>query len=171
MKKIRHFLSILLAVCMLVSASGVMTVNAADISDSNSTTITKFSYTVFDQNGNIVECGLTPDFRTRASWSGITLENGYGVALMKEDGSGFYATSGTTMSFTYNLNRAARMEHTIGFAENPTGDPGWAIWRTLESQAQSGGLTAITRETGYQMFFMTNISSDPVTITSATLVF
>lgn len=170
MKKQYRFLSLFLAIGMLISVFGTMMVSAADFSG-ETTTITQFSYVVFDQNGNIIESGITPDFRTRYSWSGITLDNGYGVALRRTDGSGFYATQGTRLEYDYTLDRAAHMEHTIGFAENPTGDPGWKIWHTSESYAKIGGLSVPARQTGYQMFFMYNLSSDPVTLTNVSLVF
>lgn len=168
MKKLHQFLALVFAICIIISLS-VPCVAVVTEPSYVPTTITRFSYTVFDRDGNVVESGITPDFRYRYSWSGLTVDNSFGVVLEREDGSGFYATKGTTMRFSFELDRNAHMEHEVWKSKNSDGP--WYSYYSYETFGRSGGYPVTSPDSVFNLFVLYNASSDPVTITRATLTF
>lgn len=75
----KRIISLFLSVLLICTIS--LPVLAAD--ESNRSEITQFSYVVFDKNKNVVSSGITPNFNSRYSWDGITLENGEYVYFQK----------------------------------------------------------------------------------------
>ena len=168
----KRLISLFLSVLLICTIS--LPVLAVD--ESNRSEITQFSYIVFDKNKNIVSSGITPNFNSRYSWNGITLENGEYVCFQKTDGTNFVCFKNTSVTFSVTKDRR--------------GDLLCKFYETTSSSATTGyplhtvtfpGLTGTSyfstgtpfygTDTGFYVMEAKNLSSDPITITSATITF
>lgn len=140
--------------------------------DSNSAPITQFSYTIYDKNGNLLETGITPNPYLDYSWDGITLSNGQTAYFKKANGYAFTIYAGTKITgqvmtkqlcstITYLMKGS--YDGTNGsFYDSHRGNNSYGIYFTE---------TLGDRDSGYYWLQVTNISSDPITITSVSLDF
>lgn len=137
------------------------------------TTVTQFSYTIIDADGNIKTSGVTPNLAGRYSWSGITLENGDIVYFQKSDGSNFYILNNKRVTITMEKDRAGWLLFEFYNARNSTSDGG-TVLDYLELHPQSCTRTFLTPESTpsfWYTFSLMNISSDPIKLTNITLTF
>lgn len=129
-------------------------------------------YSVYDECGNVVEAGfITRNTNARYHWSpNITLGNGWYTSFSMPGPNAFYVVANTSMCFSYSLNRSAKMQYQ--FMKSSTRSPSNAsIWRTGTVTASTASVYATSDSTAYYYVGITNVSSDPVTITSVDFVF
>ncbi|MCX4371502.1 MAG: hypothetical protein OSJ58_06670 [Dysosmobacter sp.] len=168
----KRIISLFLSVLLICTIS--LPVLAVD--ESNRSEITQFSYVVFDKNKNVVSSGITPNFNSRYSWDGITLENGEYVYFQKTDGTNFVCFKNTRVTFSITKDRRddllCQFLETTG-SSNLTG----YYLHTVTFPGLTGatyfstGTPFYGADTGFYVMKATNLSSDPITITSATITF
>lgn len=134
------------------------------------TSVSRFSYTVYDKAGNVVTTGQTPDFNSRYSWSGITLRNGDYVELMQDNGSPFIIHGNTYITFEYILSATSLVRYEIMKQKAD----GTGRYTTEQSgEYTSGGGTVSYRTSGaYEVLGvyypgLINFGSETITLTSA----
>lgn len=166
MKKVTRLFAMLLTILTLSSICVPIAAQATETDEQ--TTITQFGYTIFGKDGNVIERGITPDFRARYSWSGIKIKNGQTISFDMK-GTDFLIGSGRRIFFKFFLDR---------FAETKTSLykrlEGHTYYETLEStrvQGQDPSFRYDIAETGYYYMGIQNMSSVPITVTSAELTF
>lgn len=164
-------MSLIIAVCAIFSLS--IPVNAADVTEKSAqATVSQFYYIVYDKDGNITETGLTPNFNNRATWEGITLNNGSGFTLLANNTQSFWITEGTRIHLNVNLDRNARMYNGYYSGDGTTGfDDSQLCQSWISASSDYNWNFTSDYPTGYYFFNLQNGSSDPVTITSVTLTF
>lgn len=169
MKKLLSLVLSVFLVCSIVTPS-------LAVDSSKRTTITQFSYIILDADGNIKDTGITPDLSTKASWSGIVLENGETAILQKEDGSNFYALKGTRVNYGITKNRTGNAIVQFINTRNSSAGDGLVLNETIIPGLQgSSSMTIPTSPaivgSDYYCLSVKNASSDPITITNAYLTF
>jgi hypothetical protein len=170
MKKIISLIFSILLICSFSVPS------FATDSSNTSPVVTQFKYTILDPDGNIKSTGVTPDFRTRYTWSGITLENGESVYLQKSDGSNFYALKGTHVRYDITKNRTGRI--LVYFINVGTAD---GIGGLVVDEASFTGKEVMRsfdipeyptfEDSNYYNLLIQSSASDPLTFTNITLTF
>lgn len=165
MKKVTRIFAMLFTILTLSSICVPIVAQATETD--KQTIITKFEYTVFDKDGNIIKKGTTPNFMANYSWSGITLSNGQMVVLTKTNGSSFYIGSGRRIFFSFDLNRFAETNTRLCKGANI----GFAAIQSTRAQGESPSFRYDITETGLYHYSVENMSSDPITITYAELTF
>lgn len=129
-------------------------------------------YTVYNENGEIVEEGIIPAVgNARYSWSGsITLNNGWYTSFRQPGPNAFYITNGTSMAFSYTLDRSATIEYDF-YQDNTPSTSYPTTWKNGTKNASSATLTYTADKTAYYYVGITNASSDPITISKVSFVF
>lgn len=127
-------------------------------------------YTVYNENGEIVEEGIIPG-NARYSWAGsITLDNGWYTSFRQKGPKAFYVTKGTSMNFSYTLDKSATIEY--DFYQDTTPDTIYPTsWKSGTKKASSATLTYTADKTNYYYVGITNASSDTITISNVSFVF
>lgn len=92
------------------------------------------------------------------------LKNGYTVTYSNPDGSAFYVTAGTTVTFTAILDESA---HVVMGYKNSSGTK----TQTYDDTAKTNTTQISITTTGYYRFYLTNVSSDTITITGGSITF
>lgn len=164
MKKI-----ITLSLSLLLLCTLIVPALANEVTEEvESTTVTQFYYIVYNKDGTVRETGTTPDFNMRADWGGITLSNGQSMKFL-QDGLPFRIQDGTRATFSVSLNRAASMYNLL------TKSTAYGQFISYYDSFRTSGPTfyhsLIINDAGYYYYETTNVSSDPVTITSASFTF
>ena len=133
------------------------------------TSIQQVHYTIYDMDGNIKSTGILPMSETensnRLSYPARTLENGDSMVLEKSENVGFSVSSGQTVHMSFGLNRNATVLSEIYDLTHNT--------ILSEKNGLTGGRsmsTPITRKARV-CGFITNYSSDPLTVTWAKFEF
>lgn len=123
-------------------------------------------YTVYNENGQIVEEGIIPADGKRHHWDpNITLENGWYTSFTLEGGNAFWATDGTSMTLSYTLNRSAKIKWQIRKCSSRSVSTG-ANWKSGTKTAKSGTIVRTADSSKWYYPGITNSSSDPITIKS-----
>lgn len=139
------------------------------------TRVTQFDYIVVDKDGNVVETGTTPDFRTRYAWSGITLETNESIFLLGRGRTTFYLINGTQFYLDVSLNRAAGVRASVSRTSMSAAQPNGGLFgvEVTSMESRTGAFTLTDRAEMSTYFFpiIRNASSDPVTITSAEFIY
>ena len=107
MNVIKKIFALLLAIAILSTVT--IPAFASDESNSNSTQYSQFGYTVYDRYGNVKETGITPDFNTRYTWSGITLDNGEAAYFYPTHQNYFFIYENTKVKFELVLASYSNM--------------------------------------------------------------
>lgn len=170
MKKLISLIFSILLICSISVPS------LATDSSNTSPVVTQFKYTIFDADGNVKSTGITPDFSTRYSWSGITLENGESVNLQKTDGTNFFVSKDSRI--TYEISKDRRGTAFVYFV-NPgvsTGLGGLAADYTSFDGFELERSFYIPDSTNFEHFdyyylMIQSAASDPMTFTNITLTF
>lgn len=152
---------IMIAITVFLSFNSV--VLAENSAGETSNIITTFHYTVYDSDGEVIETGVIPNRQERMMWKGITLSNGHTAHLRTELDKPFYIRQGTNISFKVSLNRMALAQCYL---------KGPVIIGSTDSRNLLN-ITVLTQAnvSGDYEGIVTNLSSDPITITSASLEF
>lgn len=162
-KKVRSIYAVLLSVIMVLflgvpvfAAQG----NAKEI-----------FYTVYNEKGEVMEEGVIPVSNARVNWSpDITLDNGWYTGFRQEGGRAFYAMNNTEMSFSYTLDRSAKIKYQ--FMKADVAETAYAeVWKTGTKTAKSGTINQTADKSAYYYVGITNVSSDPITIKSVSFTF
>ena len=164
-KQIKRPITIMLLLTLIFSSLSNTTF-AKESDDLNSHRI---HYIIYDCDGNIKNSGVLPmseaEASARQTYPSHTLENGDSMILADSQGGGFYVTSGQHVYLRFGLNRNATVRseiydltHSVTLSEK-TGLTG--------GRSMSTPITRKARICGY----ITNYSSDPLTITWAEFEF
>lgn len=169
MKKIISLVFSVLLICAFSAPSLAV--------DSNEgSPVTQFSYAVFDTDGNIKSTGVTPNFSTRYSWSGVTLENGEIAVFQKTDGTNFYALKGTRVKYEFTKDRVGNIVVKFHNSFNSTATGG-VVLNSTTFYGVGGTNSFVIPETpcvtgsNYYSLMIQNASSDTINITSVSLTF
>ena len=128
-------------------------------------------YVVYNAEGEVVEEGTVPASGTRYHWSpNITLDNGWYTSFFKPGREAFYVTNGTSMNFSYTLNRSAKIKWQYVKCTSPDVSTG-STWKSGTKTAKSGSIVKTADSTKWYYVGVTNASSDPITITSVDFTF
>lgn len=159
MKRVFSFFLVLFMLSAL-SVPGL----AVEQTPSSPTTVTQFAYTVYDEDGNIVKTGVTPDFSARYEWTGITIENGETVAFTYPDGRGFYILEGKTANVYALFNKNVSVKALLSRSDSGSSITGEVVYEKSYSLA-SGYVTEIDIEKdGYYTYMLRNASDGPITV-------
>lgn len=167
MNRSRKLLAIILSMIMgmmfsfpVSAASAATNANAHEI-----------YYTVYNENGEIVEEGIIPLVGPQYTWSGsITLDNGWYTSFRQPGPKAFYITKGTPMTFSYTLNRNATIQYSF-YQDTVPDSANSPTWKSGTKKASSATLTYTADKTNYYYVGVTNASSDPITISNVSFVF
>lgn len=162
-KKVRSIYAVLLSVMMVLflgvpvfAAQG----NAKEI-----------YYTVYNEKGEVMEEGVIPISNARYSWSpNIILDNGWYTSFRQDGTRAFYVTNNTEMSFSYTLDRSAKIKYQYmksDVRETVSAD----VWKSGTKTAKSGTVKQTSDKSAYYYTGISNVSSDPITIQSVSFTF
>lgn len=90
--------------------------------------------------------------------------SGNTVSFMDSDGSMFYVTGGTKVSFSVEMDKSASVE--MGYISN-----NGARTQTYSGTANSHSTSFSISNTGYYRFYVTNTSSSTIRVTGGTISF
>ncbi|WP_312279992.1 hypothetical protein [Oscillibacter sp.] len=166
MKKVTRLFAMLLTILTLSSICIPIAAQATETYEQ--TTITQFGYTILDKDGNVIERGITPNFRARYSWSGIKIKNGQSI-IFDMKGTDFLIGSGRRIFFKFTLDRFAETKTSL--SKRVEGKTYYETVESTRAQGQNPSLRYDIAETGYYFMDIQNMSSDPITVTSAELTF
>ena len=156
----------ILSFCLVLFMLSALNVSAMalDQMPDDSITVTQFGYTVYDKDGNIVETGITPDFRTKYEWSGVTIENGQGVSFYHPDGRGFYILEGDALNVYALFNKNVSVKEYLSV--NSSGSPGFGeVVYENSNRLTSGYVKEIDIERdGYYSYALVNASDGPIVV-------
>ena len=157
MKNYRKFIvAVLLAITILIPSMSSFA--------SEKENIEYLDYVIYRADGTIRETGTIPNgiSKERYSFGSITLNN-YETMLYKPAGtSGLYALSGTRMEFAFTLNRKALVGYGMRNSNNAN------IYSNTAS-VYGVTLSETAPTSNWYYGFVTNYSSDSITINSARL--
>lgn len=161
-KRIFSILLMVMMICVFPTST-----KASDTNNSNP----GVEYVVYDQDGNIVEKGvLQQSDNKRYSWStNITLSNGSTVVFKKDDKKAFLASKGASLRFSYTLNKSATVQYNYMKCSSATSKG--SVWSKGTVTGKSGIVSKKADEATYYYVKVTNMSSDTIKITKASLDF
>lgn len=164
-KQIKKPITILLLLTLIFCSLS----NTSFAEESDNRSGHRIHYTIYDADGNVKGSGILPmselEASSRQSYPAQTIENGDSMVLLDSSNAGFYVTAGQTAYLRFALNRNATVRSEIYDLNNSvilaesTGLTG--------GRSMSANITRKTRICGY----ITNYSSDPITVTWATFEF
>lgn len=93
-----------------------------------------------------------------------TLKNGYTKTYSDSDGSAFYITGGTTVTFTVKLKSSGHV--VMGYK-----DSAGTKFQTYNGTSKTNTTSISISETGRYRFYLTNVSSDTLNITGGSITF
>ena len=166
-KRMKRFFALVMAMAMTLSITGV-SAEAASVEG----TVHELYYTVYNEKNEIVEEGIIPlNENGRYTWKGsITLGNGWYTAFCQPGPSAFYATRNTSMTFSYKLNRRAKIKY--NFYRDSTSDTTYpTTWRSGTKTSSGTSITKTANKNAYYFVGVTNVSSDYITISNVSFVF
>ena len=160
----RPIASLLLLTLLFFSLS-----NTTFAKESDDVSVYRVHYTIYDKNGNIKGTGDLPmseaEASIRVSFPAQTIENGDTMVLEKSENVGFSVTVGQYVNMRFGLNRNATVcseiydkTHHIILSEKTGLTGGRSMGTPISRNARICG-------------FITNYSSDPLTVTWATFEF
>lgn len=94
----------------------------------------------------------------------VNIESGSTVSFMDSDGSMFYVTGGTTVSFSIELDRSGSVQ--MGYIGN-----NGTKTQIYSGTASSHNTLFRISNTGYYRFYVTNTSSSTIQVTGGTISF
>ena len=157
MKKHRKFIiAVLLVITMLIPSMSSFAIENENIE--------YLDYVIYREDGTVRETGTMPNGtpKERYSFGSITLNN-YETMLYKPAGtSGLYALSGTRMEFAFTLNRKALVGYGMRNSNNTN-------ISSSTNSVYGSTLSIIAPASDWYYGFVTNYSSDSITINSARL--
>ena len=131
-------------------------------------------YKVYDENEDVVEEGTIPSNREIGpyySWNtNITLDNGWYTAFLLPGPKAFYVTKDTPMLFSYRLDRSAKIKYTF-YSDSVPSTSYPTVWISRTLTASNSTILEKADRTNYYFVGITNVSSDPITITFADFTF
>lgn len=165
-------------IALLLSAFLICTISAPAfaVNEIEESEITQFSYVVLDENGNVVKQGITPDFKSRYSWGGITFGNNETVYFRKADGTNFCCLKNTRVTSSITKDRNGDVQFGCLEVDGSTSSNGYYVHKVMVSGLGvtsyfSTGTPFYGSDTGFYVLIARNYTSDPMTITSASLTF
>ena len=172
MQRKRNYIAAILIMMLLVSLCHTTVFAAGEeaiISEKQASH--ELLYVVYNAEGEVVEEGTVPASGTRYHWSpNITLDNGWYTSFFKPGREAFYVTNGTSMNFSYTLNRSAKIKWQYVKCTSPDVSTG-STWKSGTKTAKSGSIVKTADSTKWYYVGVTNASSDPITITSVDFTF
>lgn len=170
-KRMKKVFTLVMAVVMIFSMA-IISAEAA----STEGTAHELYYTIYDENNEIVEEGIIPlvNENGRYTWKGsISLRNGFYTAFRQPGEvkpSAFYATDNTMLTFSYELDKIAKIEYffyqdSVPVCDYPT------RWKTGTVTSKGTSITKTTDKTAYYYVGVCNASSDEITISNVSFVF
>ena len=167
-KRLRKMFAMMMVMVMMLSVMGVSANAASSVED----TAQELYYITYNEKNEVVEEGVIPvNENGKYSWKGsITLGNGWYTAFLKPGPKPFYATSGTEMTFSYKLDRSAKIEYY--FYQGSTQDTLYPnTWKSGTKTSSGTSISKTTNKDGYYFVGVTNVSSDDITISNVSFVF
>ena len=167
MRYTKRLFAMILALVMTVSVMGG-SAEAAMVEGSPH----ELYYITYNEKNEVVDEGIIPvNGNGRYTWSGsITLGNGWYTAFQKPGPKSFYATKDTEMTFSYTLDRKAKIKYS--FYQDTTQDTNFpTTWKSGTKASRGTSITYTTNKTAYYFVGVTNASSDDITISNVSFVF
>lgn len=93
-----------------------------------------------------------------------SIKSGSTVSFLDSNGTMFYVSGGTTVTFHVNTSTSASVQ--MGYINNAGSKT-----RTYSGTGKSHSTTFKIANTGYYRFYLTNLSSGTITVTSGTISF
>jgi len=167
-KRVKKVFALVMAMVMTLSITG-FSAEAASVEG----TAHELYYTVYNEKNEIVEEGVIPlvNENGRYTWkSSITLGNGWYTSFRQPGPKAFYATSDTKMTFSYELDRSAKIKYS--FYQDSTSDTAYPTsWKSGTKTSSGTSITETTDKDAYYYVGVTNVSSDDITISNVSFVF
>ena len=129
-------------------------------------------YVVYNEKNEVVEEGYIPaNENGRYTWSGsITLGNGWYTSFRKPGPQAFYATDDTVLTFSYKLDRSAKIKY--AFYQDSVSETMYpTTWKSGTKTSSGTSISYTTNKTAYYFVGITNASSDDITISDVSFVF
>ncbi|MDE5699261.1 MAG: hypothetical protein K2I96_17955 [Lachnospiraceae bacterium] len=168
MKRKKNILATLTLIAALSFTA--MPVLAAESEDTDSLEVTITSedgqeisqmYDLFDLSATVEdEDGIMPLINISAD----TLANGYTMTFRDSDGSDFYITGGSTVTFTVKLKSSA---HVVMGYKDSNGN----MTQTYDGTAKTNTTKISIANTGRYSFYLTNASDSTLNITGGSITF
>lgn len=167
-KHIKKIISLISVMAFLLSAS--LTVSAQEVTDNNQQegTVHEVSYTVYDSEGNFKCSGIlapSENPSSRMNYSPVTLSN-RDVMYLKNGSSNFLVLDNVRVTMAFGLNRNANvLAHIMENIRNSALNS----WSGFTGGLSFSATTYYSVNEVYGM--ITNVSSDPITVTWASFTF
>lgn len=157
----QRILGLLLVLCLFASGSSIA------FAASNDSLVMSLDYTIYDKDMNVIKTGTVLS-GARYTWDDdITLDNGdVAIFTPSSNSKGLYCEKGTTMSFSYSLDRSAF--HRARLRAYLTGSTSEYV---TERTAKALSTNYVAQSTDHYYGMITNLSSDPITITMLSITF
>ena len=92
------------------------------------------------------------------------ISGGKTVSFLDSNGTMFYVSSGTTVTFRVNISKSASVQ--MGYINSTDSKT-----KTYSGMGTSHATTFTIAKTGYYRFYVTNLSSGSITVTGGTITF
>lgn len=93
-----------------------------------------------------------------------TISSGKTVSFLDSNGTMFYVSGGTTVTFRINVSKSASVQ--MGYINSSDSKT-----KTYSGTGTSHTTTFTISKTGYYRFYVTNLSSGSITVTGGTITF
>lgn len=167
-KGVKKFVAFVMALAMIFSMTA-FSVGAASAEG----VAYELYYTTYNEKHEVVEEGIIPvvNENGRYSWkSSITLGNGWYTSFRQPGPKAFYATNNTSMTFSYELDRRAKIEYS--FYQDSVAETIYpTTWKSGTKTSSGTSITYTTDKTAYYYVGVANASSDDITISNVSFVF
>lgn len=168
----RYFKRVVAMVMVMGMALACTATAFAAEADKAEGTVHELYYTTYNEKGEIVEEGIIPlNENSKYTWKGsLTLGNGWYTCFRQPGPRAFYATDDTKLTFSYKLDRSAKIKYDFYQDTVPeTMDP--TIWKSGTKTSSGTSISYTTNKDAYYFVGVTNASSDDITISNVSFVF
>lgn len=163
----------LVAMVMVMGMALACTATAfAAEADKAEGTVHELYYTTYNEKGEIVEEGIIPlNENSKYTWKGsLTLGNGWYTCFRQPGPRAFYATDDTKLTFSYKLDRSAKIKYDF-YQDTVPETMDSTIWKSGTKTSSGTSISYTTNKDAYYFVGVTNASSDDITISNVSFVF
>lgn len=169
MRYFKRLVAMMMVMVMALSCTATAFTAEADTVEG---TVHELYYTTYNEKGEIVEEGIIPlNENSRYTWTGsLTMGNGWYTSFRQLGPRSFYATDDTELTFSYTLDRRAKIEYYF-YQDNVADTVSPTIWKSGTKTSSGTSISYTTDKTAYYFVGVTNVSSDDITISNVSFVF